>query len=91
MTDIVWSAHKKGNLKALADHERDHTSKFIPAGSPVLYWEKVSFWRNPLNKPPRQATWPLSDPERVAYFCLESGSPAEAGWVRWVQPSERVY
>ena len=62
----------------------------IPRGTPVLVWGKVTWWRNPLNKPPRVEEWPLVAPGNIARFCFEAGSEAEKKHAIWRQPSSRV-
>jgi hypothetical protein len=87
----VWSTIYRGSLKNLLEHERDYSQAYIPAGSPILIWEKVSWWRSAFSKPPIQEQWPIADPGQVAYFCFEAGSEAEAGWRRWSQSTSRTY
>ena len=90
MTTIHWGARQRGNLISLTDHERDH-GPVIPAASPILVWEKVSWWRPWNAKPPRTEIWPLANPGQVASFHLEAGSEAEGAFARWSQPGGRTY
>lgn len=92
MTAIKWGAIQRSNLKALADYEREF-GPVIPAGSPILVWGKVSWWRFWNAKPPRTETWGSGDfdPAQVGSFCWAAGSDAAARFAIWQQPTSRHY
>jgi hypothetical protein len=93
MTTTVWGAIQRSNLKALADYERDYSTRVIPVDTPILVWGKVSWWRFWASVPPRTEAWASGnfDPAQVASFCLPAGSDAERAFAVWQQPSTRRY